>query len=257
VTPEERELGLELLKSPELFDRIAADMDALGYVGEELNKKLVYLAASSRKLEDPLSILILSQSASGKSFVWRPYELIPRDVIAVTSLSDPALNYIPDGELQHKFLILGEAVHSEVIEHQIREMLSGHRLSRLVVLKDEKTGSMTTKTMSSEVTVSAIMSSTERHRRERPGASGEPTSQRADRRIASQREKYTLQRYYGDFTPPGSSRHHAPSACSVLMVVSTRRAPDFPRSLIRTGETTSGSSTSSPACASCGNTRRR
>ena len=36
-------------------------------------------------------------------------------------------------------------MHSETIEHQIREMLSGHQLSRMVVIKDEKTGNMITK----------------------------------------------------------------------------------------------------------------
>ena len=148
--------------SPDLFDQIVRDMDALGYVGEELNKQLVYIAASSRKLDDPISILILSASASGKSFLVDTVRKLipPEDVIAVTSLSDQALNYIPDGELLHKFLILGEAVHSESIEHQIREMLSGHQLSRLVAMKDAKTGKIASHTVTSQVMVSAIMSST-------------------------------------------------------------------------------------------------
>ena len=60
--------------------------------------------------------------------------LMPEDdVIAITSLSDQALNYLHD--LEHKFLIIGEAVHSETVEHQIREILSGKELSRLVVEK--------------------------------------------------------------------------------------------------------------------------
>jgi DNA primase catalytic core len=245
MTPEERELGLELLKSPELFDRIAADMDALGYVGEELNKKLVYLAASSRKLEDPLSILILSQSASGKSFLVETVRKLipPEDVIAVTSLSDQALNYIPDGDLQHKFLILGEAVHSEVIEHQIREMLSGHRLSRLVVVKDEKTGAMATKTMSSEVVVSAIMSSTRSDINPENASrcflvNADESPLQTARIHASQREKYTLQRYYERLhaIPRIIARHHAAQRLlkSLMVVNPFAEHLDFPRSLIRT-----------------------
>ena len=55
-------------------------------------------------------------------------QLIPdEDVLAVTSLSEQALNYADD--LMHKFLDLSEAVHNEIIDHQIREMLSGKRLS--------------------------------------------------------------------------------------------------------------------------------
>lgn len=108
MTAEEREAGLELLRDPSLFDRIARDLASLGYVGEELNKQLLYLCASSRKLDDPISVLILSQSASGKSFLVDCVKrLMPgEDVVAVTSLSDQALNYIDD--LSHKFLVLGE-----------------------------------------------------------------------------------------------------------------------------------------------------
>ena len=51
----ERQEALALLRSPELMDRIARDLDTLGYVGEESNKKLGYLIAVSRKLPEPLS----------------------------------------------------------------------------------------------------------------------------------------------------------------------------------------------------------
>ena len=110
----------------------------MGYVGEELNKILLYLCASSRKLDDPISVLIISQSASGKSYLVDIVRRLmpPEEVVAVTSLSDQVLNYIDD--LMHKSMILGEAVHSDTIEYQIREMLSGKELSRLVTVKDRK-----------------------------------------------------------------------------------------------------------------------
>ena len=67
MTGEEKELGLALLRDPALFDRVVDDLSSLGYVGEELNKQLLYLCASSRKLADPIG-LDLSQSAR-KSFL--------------------------------------------------------------------------------------------------------------------------------------------------------------------------------------------
>jgi len=156
----EREAGMSLLTDPNLFERIVDDLSVLGYVGEDLNKQLLYLCATSRKREAPLSVLILSQSASGKSYLVECVKrLLPEDeVISVTSLSDQALNYLPD--LQHKFLILGEAVHSEAVEHQIREMLSGKELSRLVVEKDPDSGRMESRMMKMKVTVSSVMGST-------------------------------------------------------------------------------------------------
>ena len=160
VSAQDRELGLSLLTDPELFTRITEDMGELGYVGEDLNKELLYLCASSRKLDDPVSVLILSQSASGKSYlVDTVRRLMPgEDVVAVTSLSDQALNYIDD--LTHKFLILGEAVHSDVVEHQIREMLSGKELSRLVTVKDPETGKMQSRVQRTPVIVASVMSGT-------------------------------------------------------------------------------------------------
>lgn len=156
----DRELALSLLTDPDLFTRIVDDLSSLGYVGEELNKELLYLCASSRKLDDPISVLILSQSASGKSFLVDSVKRLmpPEDVVAVTSLSDQALNYIDD--LSHKFLVLGEAVHGEVVEHQIREMLSGKELSRLVTVKDPESGKMQSRVVRTPVIVASVMSGT-------------------------------------------------------------------------------------------------
>jgi len=118
-------------------------------VGENLNKELIYLAASSRILNDPISVLILSQSASGKTMIVDTVKelLPPEEVISVKSLSEQALNYAED--LDNKFISLGEAVHSETVEHQIREILSGKELSRYVTVKNPKTGEMASKLISS------------------------------------------------------------------------------------------------------------
>jgi DNA primase len=199
VSAVDRELGLSLLRDPDLFERIVDDMTAMGYVGEDLNKQLVYLAASSRKLDDPISVLILSQSAAGKSYLVETVRrLMPEeDVVAVTSLSDQALNYIDD--LTHKFLILGEAVHGEVVEHQIREMLSGKELSRLVTIKDPETGKMQSRVVRTPVIVSSVLSGTN-HAINPENASrcfvvnSDETRAQTERIHERQRQKYSLER---------------------------------------------------------------
>jgi len=199
VSLHDREQGLALLRDPKLFERIIADMEALGYVGEDRNKELLYLAASSRKLDDPLSVLILSQSASGKSYLVDTVKKLmpPEDVVAVTSLSDQALNYIDD--LTHKFLILGEAVHGEVVEHQIREMLSGKELSRLVTIKDAETGKLQSRLVRTPVIVSSVMSGTN-HEVNPENASrcfvvnADESREQTERIHERQRDKYSLDR---------------------------------------------------------------
>ena len=161
-TEEERRLGREFLTDPNIFDRIVSDTEILGYVGEAVNKQLIYLAASSRKLPDPISVIVVSQSAAGKSYLIDTVKKLipPQDVVSMTSLSDQALNYLPEEGLLHKFLVMGESVHSEAVEHQVREMLSAHELSRLVTMKDVKTGVMTSRMVRKKVVVSCVMSTT-------------------------------------------------------------------------------------------------
>ena len=162
MTPQEKTEGLALLQDPDLFDRIEEDLEELGYVGESVNKRLMYIAASSRKMNSPISIIVHSQSASGKSYLIDTVKKLmpPEDVLSMTSLSDQALNYMEEDALIHKFLTMGEAVHSEQIEYQLREMLSGGELSRLVTTKDEKTGRMVSRMVRKKVVVAMVMSTT-------------------------------------------------------------------------------------------------
>ena len=51
------------MKNPRLFDEILADLETLGVIGEKTNKIVCYLAAVSRKLAKPLSVLIQSRSS--------------------------------------------------------------------------------------------------------------------------------------------------------------------------------------------------
>jgi len=218
MTEAERELGMSLLTSPRLLDDVVTDMEILGHVGEEVNKKLVYLAASSRKLDDPVSVVIVSQSAAGKSFLIDTVRLLmpPEGVVNLTSLSDQALNYIPEGGLVNKLLILGEAVHNEVVEHQIREMLSAKELSRMVVTKDERTGKLASKVVRQKALVSLMMSTTS-HEMNPENASrsffihADESEEQTKRIHQQQNKKYTLEemRRRRELAPAVIAKHQA------------------------------------------------
>ncbi len=243
MTEEDIKLGMDFLKNPDIFDEILKDMNTLGYIGEDLNKLLMYIAASSRKLDDPMSVLVMSQSASGKSMLVDSIKaLIPEeDVIAVTSLSDQALNYIKD--LNHKFLTLGEAVHSEVIEHQLREMLSSRELSRLVTMKNESTGQMESQLIKTKAIVATAMSTTD-HNINPENASRyfmvhTDESKEQTRRIhEAQRGKYTLERVNEKtrLIPQIIRKHHAAQRLlkKVIIINPFSEYLDFPANLMRT-----------------------
>ncbi|MCV8789436.1 CHC2 zinc finger domain-containing protein [Escherichia coli] len=110
MTPEDREAALELLRSPDLASRIAADMAACGVVGESTNLTAAYLAAVSRKLDRPLAVLIQSSSAAGKSSLMDAVlNLIPpEERLQYSAMTGQSLFYLGETNLQHKILAIAE-----------------------------------------------------------------------------------------------------------------------------------------------------
>jgi len=148
----ERQEALALLRSPELMDRIARDLDTLGYVGEESNKKLGYLIAVSRKLPEPLSAIIISQSGAGKSGLATVLERLapPEEVVFWSRLTPQALYYVEKDFLKRKLVVIEEREGSDAADYSIRALQSKHKLVQAVPVKDPATGSIRTRTMEVE-----------------------------------------------------------------------------------------------------------
>lgn len=107
----EREAAMALLTAPDLLERIAADLDRLGWAGEDEAKRLLYLVATSRKLPEPLWAARLASPGAGKS---HGLDLVaeltpPEDLIQVSRLTDTALFHTDPDALRHRLLIVDEA----------------------------------------------------------------------------------------------------------------------------------------------------
>lgn len=152
MTDAERAEALALLRSPDLMDKIGQDMNALGYVGEDINKKLGYLIAVSRKLVEPLSAILISQSGAGKSGLATALEhLVPQeDVVFWSRLTPQALYYVEKDFLKRKLVVIEERSGSEAADYSIRALQSKHKLVQAVPIKDPATGTIRTKTMEVE-----------------------------------------------------------------------------------------------------------
>lgn len=142
MTADEEQEALEYLRAPGLLDRIVADMSHLGYVGEDLNKRLGYLVAASRKLESPLSAIILSRAGAGKS---RLMEILaemvpPEDLVSFTRLTPQALYYAARGSLSHKILMAAEGEGLDGAEYPLRELISSKRLRLATPVRDAESG---------------------------------------------------------------------------------------------------------------------
>ena len=145
IAPQDKEEALRFLKSPDLLSEIVADLETVGYTGEEMNKLLCYIAAISRKMDDPLSVMIQSRSAAGKSCLQDTVlSLIPEeDYIKYTRLTDQALFY-KDGNLAHKILAIEELDGMNGAMYSIRTMQSSKKITVAYTGKDPMTGEMRT-----------------------------------------------------------------------------------------------------------------
>lgn len=142
-----REEALALLRSPDLLAKVAAAIAAVGYVGEDANKLLGYLVGISRKLERPMSMVILSPSGSGKSGLADAIEALTpeEDFVSLSSLTPQALYYMPRDKLRRKLLLIEERAGSAEADFSIRALQSKQKLSRAVPIKDPATGKIETK----------------------------------------------------------------------------------------------------------------
>jgi uncharacterized membrane protein len=162
MTEEERTEALTFLRRPDLLAQVAKDIDALGFVGEDTNKRLLYLVAISRKLSDPLSAIVLSQSGAGKSGITEVIEKLcpPEDVVLLTRLTPQSLYYVEPGFLDRKLVIVEERYGSMEADYSIRVLQSRKKLIAAAPIKDPQTGNMKTRIFTVEARAAFIEATT-------------------------------------------------------------------------------------------------
>jgi DNA primase len=146
MTPEEEQEALAALKQPDLINRILADFAICGTVGEETNKLVGYLAAVSRKLDDPLAVIFMSRSAAGKSSLQDAIlSFVPEeDRVKYTAITGQSLFYLEENALVHKVLAIAEDEGAERANYAIKTMQSDKNLTIASTGKDPVSGKMRT-----------------------------------------------------------------------------------------------------------------
>ena len=145
-TRAQKEQALLFLKGKDIFKEILTDLETLGVTGEETNKLVGYLAAVSRKLDEPLSVLIQSRSAAGKSTLQDAIlSLVPdEDYVKYTRITDQALFYKEEDSLVNKILAIEEEVGMGGAAYSIRNIQSSKKITVAATGKDPGTGKMKT-----------------------------------------------------------------------------------------------------------------
>jgi DNA primase catalytic core len=146
VSQEDAAAALALLKDPKLTDRILADFERCGVVGEETNKLVGYLAALSRKLDEPLAIVIQSSSAAGKSSLMEAVlAFVPEEErIKYSAMTGQSLFYVGEQDLAHKILAIVEEQGAQKASYSLKLLQSEGELSIASTGKDPATGRLVT-----------------------------------------------------------------------------------------------------------------
>jgi len=146
ITDAEREAAIELLQTPNLADRILADFEACGIVGERTNKLVGYLAATSRKLDSPLAVVVQSSSAAGKtSLMDAVLAMMPEEErIKYSAMTGQSLFYMGETNLKHKILAIVEEEGASRAAYALKLLQSEGELTIASTGKDPQTGNLVT-----------------------------------------------------------------------------------------------------------------
>lgn len=140
LTEKEKNEALVLLQSDNLLTVTNELIGKSGIIGEETNRLIMYLIFSSRKREQPLHIISLGSSGTGKTHLQESIgNLIPdEEKVEITTLSENAFYYFGQQELKHKLILIEDLDGAESALYPIRELQSKKRISKTVAFKNTK-----------------------------------------------------------------------------------------------------------------------
>jgi len=146
LTEEERREALALLKNPKLMERILADFEVCGVVGEETNKLTGYLACVSRLLDRPLAVIIQSSSAAGKSSLMDAVlALVPAEAqVRYSAMTGQSLFYMGETNLKHRILAIAEEEGAQSAGYALKLLQSDGEVTIASTGKDPTTGLLVT-----------------------------------------------------------------------------------------------------------------
>lgn len=130
----------KFLEQPNLLERTNELIGKSGVIGEETNRLLMYLIFTSRKRSQPLHVVSLGASGTGKTHLQEKVgELIPEeDKLEITTLSENAFYYFGQRELKHKLILIEDLDGAENALYPLRELQSKRKISKTIAHKNSK-----------------------------------------------------------------------------------------------------------------------
>ena len=162
MSEEERAAGLDYGSAPQLVERILADFDRSGVVGERTNKLMGYIGGVSRLADRPLAIIVRSSSAAGKTALMDAIlRFVPKESREkYSALSGHALFYFEGKDFKHKVLAIVEEEGASRAAYALKLLQSEGEITIASTGKDPGTGRLVTKEYRVEGPVMIFLAST-------------------------------------------------------------------------------------------------
>lgn len=140
LSEEERKESLELLESENLLERTNELIGQSGMIGEEVNRLIMFLIFCSRKRNQPLHVVSLGSSGTGKTHLQESIgNLIPEEEkIEITTLSENAFYYFGQQELKNKLILIEDLDGVLQALYPLRELQSKKKISKTIAFKNTK-----------------------------------------------------------------------------------------------------------------------
>jgi hypothetical protein len=128
------------LKQKDLLQKTNELIGKSGVIGEEINRLLMYIIFTSRKREQPLHVVSLGSSGTGKTHLQEKVgELIPEEErVSITTLSENAFYYFGKQELKNKVILIEDLDGAENALYPLRELQTKKRIVKTIASKNTK-----------------------------------------------------------------------------------------------------------------------
>lgn len=140
LTAKEIKDAESFLKQKDLLKATNELIGKSGVIGEEVNRLIMYLIFTSRKREQPLHVVSLGSSGTGKTHLQSAVgELIPEEErVGITTLSENAFYYFERRALSHKVILIEDLDGAENALYPLRELQTKKRIVKTIASKNHK-----------------------------------------------------------------------------------------------------------------------
>lgn len=145
ISPEQQKQSIQFLQQSDLIENIDKMIEKSGVVGELNTRKLIFVIASTYKMDAPLHALVQGTSGSGKSHLINTIGQCfpPEDVMSMTRVTSKSFYHYSKEELIEKLLLIQDFDGlDEEAQYAFRELQSAGMVSSSTTYKD-RAGNLT------------------------------------------------------------------------------------------------------------------